>query len=95
MSIMDVDLADEKLDYEVLYKKRFEEIENTIKAIQQQCSLDSEIIDKLSDDVNFLKNEVFRHNDVLYNIRDNMDAMRVMLNQLLPENQQIFFKYIF
>lgn len=95
MSIMDVDLADEKLDYEVLYKKRFEEIENTIKAIQQQCSLDSEIIDKLSDDVNFLKNEVFRHNDVLYNIRDNMDAMRIMLNQLLPENQQIFFKYIF
>lgn len=95
MSIMDVDLADEKLDYEVLYRKRFEEIENTIEAIQQQCSLDSEIINKLSDDVNFLKNEVFRHNDVLYNIRDNMDAMRVMLNQLLPENQQIFFKYIF
>lgn len=95
MSIMDVDLANEKLDYEVLYKKRFEEIENTIEAIQQQCSLDNEIINKLSDDVNFLKNEVFRHNDVLYNIRDNMDAMRVMLNQLLPENQQIFFKYIF
>lgn len=95
MSIMDVDLADEKLDYEVLYKKRFEEIENTIEAIQQLCSLDNEIINKLSDDVNLLKNEVFRHNEVLYNIRDNMDAMRVMLNQLLPENQQIFFKYIF
>lgn len=95
MSIMDVDLANEKLDYEVLYKKRFEDIENTIEAIQQLCSLDNEIINKLSDDVNFLKNEVFRHNDVLYNIRDNMDAMRVMLNQLLPENQQIFFKYIF
>ena len=95
MSIMDVDLADEKLDYEILYKKRFEEIENTIEAIQQMCSLDNEIINKLSDDVNFLKNEVFRHNEVLYNIRDNMDAMRVMLNELLPENQQIFFKYIF
>lgn len=95
MSIMDVDLADEKLDYEVLYKKRFEEIEINIKHLRQQCSLDNEIINKLSDDINFLKNEVFRHNDVLYDIRDNMDAMRIMLNQLLPENQQIFFKYIF
>lgn len=95
MSIMDVDLADEKLDYEVLYKKRFEEIENTIEDIQSRYSVSDEMINKLSDDVNFLKNEVFRHNDVLYNIRDNMDVMRVMLNELLPENQQIFFKYIF
>ena len=34
MSIMDVDKADEKIDYEVLYKKRFEGIESNIKNIQ-------------------------------------------------------------
>ena len=48
MSIMDVDKADEKIDYEVLYKKRFEEIESNIKNIQQLYSVDNEAINKLS-----------------------------------------------
>ena len=48
MSIMDVDKADEKIDYEVLYKKRFEEIESNIKNIQRLYSVDNEAINKLS-----------------------------------------------
>ena len=95
MSIMDVDKADEKIDYEVLYKKRFEEIESNIKNIQRLYSVDNEAINKLSEDVDFLKNEFFRHNDILYKIRDNMEILRTMLNQLLPKDQQIFFKDIF
>ena len=95
MSIMDVDKADEKIDYEVLYKKRFEEIETNIKNIQQLYSVDNEAINKLSEDVDFLKNEFFRHNDILYKIRDNMEILRTMLNPLLPKDQQILFKDIF
>ena len=95
MSIMDVDKADEKIDYEVLYKKRFEGIESNIKNIQRLYSVDNEAINKLSEDVDFLKNEFFRHNDILYKIRDNMEILRTMLNQLLPKDQQIFFKDIF
>lgn len=95
MSIMDVDKADEKIDYEVLYKKRFEEIESNIKNIQRLYSVDNEAINKLSEDVDFLKNEFFRHNAVLYNIIESMDKLRTMLNQLLPKDQQIFFKDIF
>lgn len=95
MSIMDVDKADEKIDYEVLYKKRFEGIESNIKNIQQLYSVDNEAINKLSEDVDFLKNEFFRHNDILYKIRDNMEILRTMLNPLLPKDQQIFFKDIF
>ena len=95
MSIMDVDKADEKIDYEVLYKKRFEEIESNIKNIQQLYSVDNEAINKLSEDVDFLKNEFFRHNDILYKMSESMDKLRTMLNQLLPKDQQIFFKDIF
>ena len=95
MSIMDVDKADEKIDYDVLYKKRFEEIENNIAIIQRLSSIDNEAINKLSEDVDFLKNEFFRHNDILYKIRDNMEILRTMLNPLLPKDQQIFFKDIF
>ena len=95
MSIMDVDKADEKIDYEVLYKKRFEEIENNIEVLQRLYSVDNGVINKLSSDVNFLKDEVFRHNDILYKIKDNMEILRTNLNILLPKDQQIFFKDIF
>lgn len=94
MSIMDVDLANEKLDYDVIYKKKFDEIEKSLGCIKMH-SVDIETVNRLSNDINWLKNEVFRHNGILYNIRDNMDVLRIMLNQLLPENQQIFFKDIF
>ena len=95
MSIMDVDKADEKIDYEVLYKKRFEEIENNIEVLQRLYSVDNGVINKLSSDVNFLKDEVFRHDDILYKIKDNMEILRTNLNILLPKDQQIFFKDIF
>ena len=95
MSIMDVDKADEKIDYEILYKKRFEEIETNIKNIQRQYSVDNDTINKLSSEVNFLKDEVFRHNDILYKIKDNMEILRTNLNILLSKDQQIFFKDIF
>ena len=95
MSIMDVDKADEKIDYEIIYKKRFEEIENNIEALQRLYSVDNGVINKLSSDVNFLKDEVFRHNDILYKIKDNMEILRTNLNILLPKDQQIFFKDIF
>lgn len=95
MSIMDVDKVDEKIDYEILYKKRFEEIENNIEVLQRQYSVDNGVINKLSSDVNFLKDEVFRHDDILYKIKDNMEILRTNLNILLPKDQQIFFKDIF
>ena len=95
MSIMDVDKADEKIDYEILYKKRFEEIENNIEVLQRQYSVDNDTINKLSSEVNFLKDEVFRHDDILYKIKDNMEILRTNLNILLPKDQQIFFKDIF
>ena len=94
MSIMDVDKADEKIDYEIIYKKRFEEIENNIEVLQRLYSVDNGVINKLSSDVNFLKDEVFRHNDILYKIKDNMEILRTNLNILLPKDQQIFFKDI-
>lgn len=95
MSVFDIDKADEKIDYEVLYKKRFEKIEDDIEEIKQLYSVDGQIIAGLSEDVNFLKSEFFRHNDILYRIADNMDVLRTMLNQLLPKDQQIFLKDIF
>ena len=91
MSIMDIDKADENIDYEVIYKKKFEEIENNIKYIRDQYSVDNLAINKLLNDLNFLKNDVFRLDNTLYKVRNNIDVLRIMLNQLLPEDQQIFF----
>lgn len=95
MSIMDVDKVDEKIDYEIIYKKRFEEIENNIEVLQRQYSVDNDTINKLSSEVNFLKDEFLRHDDILYKIKDNMEILRTNLNLLLPKDQQIFFKDIF
>ena len=68
--------------------------ENNIKYIRDQYSVDNLAINKLLNDLNFLKNDVFRLDNTLYKVRNNIDVLRIMLNQLLPEDQQIFFKDI-
>lgn len=38
MSIMDVDLANEKLDYEVIYKKKFDEINEHLDELRYKVN---------------------------------------------------------
>ena len=41
MSIMDIDKADEKIDYEVIYKKKFDEINKQLDELHRRVDVQS------------------------------------------------------
>lgn len=90
MSIFD-DNALEKVDYEVIYKKQFEDINQRVDLIEHvmPCLSNSIDVRRTEED---LRNMIYDLHSSVQDIRNNMDAMRVMLNTLLPEDKQIYFQ---
>jgi len=94
MSIMDVDLADEKLDYEVLYKKKFDEINNQIMALQH--FVDKHNFDFINLETNL--NDIRAMLDFATYERNKLinaiDILRVHLNNMLPDEEpKIYFDF--
>ena len=55
MSIMDVDKVDEKIDYEVIYKKKFDEINNQLDNIKSMLDYVIDEQHKLIDYMDILR----------------------------------------
>ena len=90
MSIFDTEQAEEKLDYDVIYKKQFDDINERIYKIEGVIPLLSTRMDTQKTEMD-LRNMIYDLNSSVQDIRNNMDTMRIMLNTLLPEDQQIYF----
>lgn len=94
MSIMDVDLADEKLDYEVLYKKKFDEINIQIERLR--CIVDNHKFDFRNLETNL--NDLRSMMDFVMNEQNKLinaiDILRIHLNNMLPdEDPKIYFDF--
>lgn len=90
MSIFDTEHAEEKLDYDVIYKKKFDEINERIGKIEGTIPILTTIMDAQKTEID-LRNMIYDLNASVQDIRSNMDVMRIMLNTILPDNQQIYF----
>jgi flagellin-specific chaperone FliS len=90
MSIFD-DNALEKVDYEVIYKKQFENTNQRIDRIEHiiPCLSNSIDVQKTKDE---LHNMIYDLHASIQDIRNNMSVMRDALNTILPENKQIYFE---
>lgn len=91
MSIFDTEHAEEKLDYDVIYKKQFDDINERIYKIEGVIPLLSTRMDTHNTE-NDLRDMIHNIHSSVQDIRNNMDTMRIMLNTLLPEDQQIYFQ---
>ena len=92
MSIMDVDLANEKLDYDVIYKKKFDEIESQIIELQgivDQHKFDFKNLETNLNDIRSMMDFVIDRQNKLTNA---LDVLRIHLNTMLPdESPKIYF----
>lgn len=94
MSIMDVDLANEKLDYDVIYKKKFDEINIQIEGLR--CMVDNHKFDFRNLETNL--NDLRSMMDFVMNEQNKLinaiDILRVHLNNMLPdEDPKIYFDF--
>ena len=92
MSIFDTELADEKLDYEVIYKKKFDEINNDISGLQNivgEHRFNFRNLEANLHDIRSMMDFVMDRQNKLTNA---LDALRIHLNTMLPDDyQKIYF----
>ena len=89
---MDVDLADEKLDYDVIYKKKFDEINGQIlelHGIVGEHKFDFRNLETNLNDIRAMLDLVIYKQDKLINA---IDILRIHLNNVIPDDYpKIYF----
>lgn len=94
MSIMDVDLANEKLDYEVIYKKKFDEINEQLDELRYKVNAHGIDFNNLESRLNEITSKLdfvmYEQNKILI----ALDILRIHLNDMLPdEASKIYFEF--
>lgn len=92
MSIFDTEHADEKIDYEVIYKKKFEEINNEILGLQSIVGEHRFNFRNLETNLNDIRSMMDFVMDRQNKIINALDALQIHLNNVLPdESPKIYF----
>lgn len=92
MSIFDTEQADEKIDYEVIYKKKFEEIYYQLmelRGILNDHKFDFRNLESNLHDIRSMMDFTIDRQNKLTNA---LDVLRIHLNTMLPdESPKIYF----
>ena len=92
MSIFDTEHADEKIDYEVIYKKKFDEINYQILELHRIVGKHEFNFQNLEANLNDIKSMLDFTIDRQNKIVNTLDALRIHLNTILPdEYPRIYF----
>jgi hypothetical protein len=92
MSIFDTEQVEEKIDYEVIYKKKFEEINNEILGLQSIVGEHRFNFRNLETNLNDIRSMMDFAMDRQNKIINALDALRIHLNNVLPdESPKIYF----
>ena len=94
MSIMDVDLANEKLDYDVIYKKKFDEINSQIFELQGIVDQHRFDFGNLKANLNDIRSMIDFIIDRQNKLTSAIDILRIHLNNMLPDGEpRIYFDF--
>ena len=92
MSIFDTEQADEKLDYEVIYKKKFDEINYQILDLHRIVGQHEFNFQNLEANLNDIKSMLDFVMDRQNKLTNALDVLRIHLNTMLPdEYPKIYF----
>ena len=92
MSVFDTELAEEKIDYEVIYKKKFDEVTSQImelRGIVNNHMFDFRNLESNLNDIrSMIDCTIYRQNKLI----NALDVLRIHLNTMLPdEYPKIYF----
>lgn len=92
MSIFDTEHADEKIDYEVIYKKKFEEINGQIMELRGILNDHKFDFRNLESNLHDIRSMIDFTIDRQNKLTNAMDILRIHLNTILPdEYPKIYF----
>lgn len=92
MSIFDTEHADEKIDYEVIYKKKFDEINYQILELHRIVGQHGFNFQNLEANLNDIKSMLDFVMDRQNKLTNALDVLRIYLNNILPdESPKIYF----
>ena len=92
MSIFDTEHADEKIDYEVIYKKKFDEIESQIMELRGIVNNHMFDFRNLETNLMDLRSMMDFTIDRQNKLTSAIDILRIHLNNILPdESPKIYF----
>ena len=92
MSIFDTEHAEEKLDYEVIYKKKFDEIESQIMELRGIVNNHMFDFRNLEANLHDIRSMIDSTMDRQNKLTSAIDILRIHLNNMLPdEYPRIYF----
>lgn len=92
MSIFDTEHADEKIDYEVIYKKKFEEVYHQIMELRGILNDHKFDFRNLESNLHDIRSMIDFTIDRQNKLTNAMDILRIHLNTILPdEYPKIYF----
>ena len=92
MSIFDTEQAEEKIDYEVIYKKKFDEIESQIMELRGIVNNHMFDFRNLETNLMDLRSMMDFTIDKQNKLTNALDVLRIHLNTILPdEYPRIYF----
>lgn len=92
MSIFDTEQAEEKIDYEVIYKKKFDEINYQILELHRIVGQHGFNFQNLEANLNDIKSMLDFVMDRQNKLTNALDVLRIHLNNILPdESPKIYF----
>lgn len=87
MSIFDTEHADEKIDYEVIYKKKFEEINGQIMELRGIVNNHMFDFRNLESNLNDIRSMIDFTIDRQNKLTSAIDILRIHLNNILPDGE--------
>lgn len=92
MSIFDTEHAEEKLDYEVIYKKKFEEIYHQLMELRGIVNNHMFDFRNLEANLHDIRSMIDSTMDRQNKLTSAIDILRIHLNNMLPdESPKIYF----
>lgn len=94
MSIFDTEHAEEKIDYEVIYKKKFEDIESQIMELRGIVNNHMFDFRNLEANLHDIRSMIDSTMDRQNKLTSAIDILRIHLNNILPdESPKIYFDF--
>ena len=87
MSIFDTEHAEEKLDYEVIYKKKFDEIESQIMELRGIVNNHMFDFGNLEANLHDIRSMIDSTMDRQNKLTSAIDILRIHLNNMLPDGE--------
>lgn len=92
MSVLDVEHAEEKFDYDIIYRSKIESIETGLNSLRPTVGEHSNELINIIRQISELRCMIIDHINELYMFKEALRSVVDKINESLPDYKKIYFK---